>query len=568
MANSKLGVDEEDKFVESMFQEAELEGADVIDFAGFEKLLGNQMERFSNTSIDFKGAKSAMGKTKINKKSSKEIKFKSVKRVYSPIQSNIRYCLQYIENSRRQLFVLLLYLGICLGVFAERFYTYQVEKREVGMRQLVGFGLPFARGSAAAMSFSFAVLLIITHVAGHCSNFYHLTAHPLEYLCFLRELAFSSDNPPTFSYWVYMTPVGLTGVAIYLIMWAMYLFATPIARGAIFNAFWTSHKAFVLIYVLTIIHGSGRLLQNPWFPYYITGPAILLALDRIVSISRKKIKLDVIKAELLPSNVTMLKFKRPHDFEYKSGQWIRLAVPDQGKDEFHPFTLTSAPHEDHLSVHVRGIGPWTLNLRKTYEPTKTQGKNFSKVEVDGPFGAGQQDWNKFEVAILIGGGIGVTPYASILKDFSHMMAHGGRRRVICKKVYFLWVTSSHHQFEWLIDILRQVEEIDKDNVVSIHCFITQFFHKFDLRTTMLYICEEQFKSLSKRSIFTGLRGVTHFGRPQFDQIFTSVCASHPDVDRVGVFSCGPVGLTKTVEQACHGLGKHGSVKFSHHYENF
>ena len=36
--------------------------------------------------------------------------------------------------------------------------------------------------------------------------------------------------------------------------------------------------------------------------------------------------------------------------------------------------------------------------------------------LDGPFGEGHQDWYRYKVAVLVGGGIGVTPFASILKD--------------------------------------------------------------------------------------------------------------------------------------------------------
>jgi len=38
------------------------------------------------------------------------------------------------------------------------------------------------------------------------------------------------------------------------------------------------------------------------------------------------------------------------------------------------------------------------------------------VFVDGPYGEGHQDWHRYDVSILVGGGIGVTPFASILKD--------------------------------------------------------------------------------------------------------------------------------------------------------
>jgi len=56
---------------------------------------------------------------------------------------------------------------------------------------------------------------------------------------------------------------------------------------------------------------------------------------------------------------------------------------------------------------------------------------------------------------------------------------------VCLQLYFVWVTASQKQFEWLLDILRSVEESDKKEIVETHIFVTQMFHQFDLRTTML-----------------------------------------------------------------------------------
>ena len=117
--------------------------------------------------------------------------------------------------------------------------------------------------------------------------------------------------------------------------------------------------------------------------------------------------------------------------------------------------------------------------------------------------------------------------------------------VACKKVYFLWITQSHRQFEWFIDVLREVEKKDVTNVLEMHIFITQFFHKFDLRTTMLvntglqkeenkrnnpkyfqYICENHFQRLSKRSLFTGLKASNHFGRPDMSAFLSFVQRKH------------------------------------------
>lgn len=53
------------------------------------------------------------------------------------------------------------------------------------------------------------------------------------------------------------------------------------------------------------------------------------------------------------------------------------------------------------------------------------------------------------------------------------------------QIYFIWVTRTQRQFEWLADIIREVEEADKNELVSVHIYITQLAEKFDLRTTML-----------------------------------------------------------------------------------
>lgn len=56
-----------------------------------------------------------------------------------------------------------------------------------------------------------------------------------------------------------------------------------------------------------------------------------------------------------------------------------------------------------------------------------------KLYVDGPFGEGHQDWYTADVAVLVGGGIGVTPFASILKDIAFKSKSG--IPVTCKRVW-------------------------------------------------------------------------------------------------------------------------------------
>ena len=141
-----------------------------------------------------------------------------------------------------------------------------------------------------------------------------------------------------------------------------------------------------------------------------------------------------------------------------SGQWIRFTCTAIEPEEFHSFTLTSAPHEDFLQVHVKAMGPWTWKLRNTFDKKindKEEDKdNPPKIRIEGPFGGGNQDWYKFEVAVMVGGGIGVTPYASVLNDLVFGTSTNRYSGVACKKVYFLWICPSHRYFEWFIDVLR------------------------------------------------------------------------------------------------------------------
>ena len=52
-------------------------------------------------------------------------------------------------------------------------------------------------------------------------------------------------------------------------------------------------------------------------------------------------------------------------------------------------------------------------------------------------------------------------------------------------MYFIWVTRTQKHYEWMTDIIREVEENDLSDIVSCHIFITQYKEKFDVRTTML-----------------------------------------------------------------------------------
>uniref|UniRef100_A0AAR5PYW1 NAD(P)H oxidase (H2O2-forming) n=1 Tax=Dendroctonus ponderosae TaxID=77166 RepID=A0AAR5PYW1_DENPD len=486
-------------------------------------------------------------------------------------------------------------------------YSFMAEHTD--LRHIMGVGIAITRGSAASLSFCYSILLLtmsrnlitklkefsiqqyipldaniqfhkiaactalffsVLHTVGHIVNFYHVSTQPVENLkCLTSEIRFPSDYKPGISFWLFQTLTGLSGVLLFVIMCVIIVFAHPTIRKKAYKFFWFTHSLYVLLYALCLVHGLARLTGAPRFWMFFLGPGIVFTLDKVVSMRTRYIPLDVLETELLPSDVIKIKFYRPPNLKYLSGQWVRLACTAFKDREFHSFTLTSAPHENFLSCHIKAQGPWTWKLRNYFDPCNYNLEDQPKILLEGPFGGGNQDWYKFEVAVMVGGGIGVTPYASILNDLVFGTSTNRYSGVACKKVYFLWICPSHKHFEWFIDVLRDVEKKDVTNVLEIHIFITQFFHKFDLRTTMLYICENHFQRLSKTSIFTGLKAVNHFGRPDMTSFLKFVQKRHSYVSKIGVFSCGPRPLTKSVMSACDEVNMGRKLPyFIHHFENF
>jgi len=122
--------------------------------------------------------------------------------------------------------------------------------------------------------------------------------------------------------------------------------------------------------------------------------------DQKVRISKIKQVADFTKSFVL---------EKPTNFDYNPGQhgYIELS-PDNGK----PFSLVSSPHENFIefATIIRDKSKWKQDLNK-----KQVG---DELILSGPYDKFQYEDSEKDIA-FIAGGIGITPFMSILRYINH-----------------------------------------------------------------------------------------------------------------------------------------------------
>ncbi|CAL1598116.1 unnamed protein product [Knipowitschia caucasica] len=399
---------------------------------------------------------------------------------------------------------------------------------------------------------------------------------------------------------LFTTVAGLTGVAITLALILIITSSTEVIRRSYFEVFWFTHHLFIIFFIGLVFHGFQRIVRGqtdvslrsdppencselfqdwgqngsqcavPEFAgnapvtwMYVVGPMFLYLCERLVRFYRSHQKVVITKVVMHPSRTLELQMRRK-GFRMEVGQYVFVQCPGVSRLEWHPFTLTSAPEEDHFSVHVRIVGDWTEGLYKACggdQPGQQQAWSLPKVAIDGPFGTASEDVFQYQVVMLVGAGIGVTPFASILKSvwYKHVQKN---QETFTKKIYFYWLCPDTEAFEWFADLLqsleKQMNEGDMSDFLSYNIYLTRWKEQEAAHFRVHHEAEND--------PITGLKQKTLYGKPNWDNEFSCIASKHPKT-KVGVFLCGPPQLGKALEKQCLSHSE-DDVKFIFNKENF
>ncbi|KAJ3341685.1 hypothetical protein HDU93_004319 [Gonapodya sp. JEL0774] len=548
------------------------------------------------------------------------------------------------EWNESRIVCLLLYLGANIAIWVWGYVT------NLGGGSGAPY-FPFAKGFGKALDFncSFILLPVLRNVLSWLRTTPAADAIPLDdnilmhkltalfiFVCtvghvVMHYLDFAWSNQvfgTTFLDQALNNLAGATGHLVLLLMSIMFVtalisrryFTIAKKRYDGYAIFLWFHKLWMPTIAILILHG-------PPFWIFVLWPLAFLLLEKLIQSRRAKLDVALVDAKMVNKEVMKLTMavKSNKKFSYKAGQYLYLCCPDVTTTEWHPFTITSAPEEPHLTLHIRCRPEfnWTPKLRdhviaamakvkegklaantaadfvQSSYPTSpdSPGTNLADVDassrarmvdseekgkpsprgsrtgppvppedkmptlkIDGPYGSASEEVFDYNTVVLVGAGIGVTPFASVIKSInlrttaSAMSARPGAQQPRLLKVYFYWICRDVQEFESFKDLMWEVasdENLSRE--VELNTYTTG---ELDLKRV----------NLEKWNQFSG--------RPNWNRILKEKALAHKG-EEVGVFLCGPGPMAKDISNACvrhskvgRKAGGEAPTVFRFHKENF
>jgi ferredoxin-NADP reductase len=129
------------------------------------------------------------------------------------------------------------------------------------------------------------------------------------------------------------------------------------------------------------------------------------------------LKLELLEKFNETEDVVSFIFKPLEGLKWKAGQFVYYKIPHENPDNrgiIRHFTIASAPHEKHIRLTTRFFAEGGSSFKKALNNLEI-GSQVDTFEIEGSFTL--EDYKTKYV--FIAGGIGITPFRSILLDLSN-----------------------------------------------------------------------------------------------------------------------------------------------------
>ncbi|MGH0172882.1 UNVERIFIED_CONTAM: hypothetical protein FKN15_072605 [Acipenser sinensis] len=330
----------------------------------------------------------------------------------------------------------------------------------------------------------------VLHVAAHMVNILNFSARYSEDFPSLNVAHYKGEDPRLI---IFTTVPGVTGILMVLILFLMFTASSYSIRVSNYDIFWYTHNLFIVFYILLLLHVAGgalkyqsnveahhpgcfspnktlqvrRLKPEPLpeshlershedflkpqphvednfgnvckeephfkshFPetwLWVSGPLCLYCAERLYRYLRNSRPVTIVSVTSLPCDVIEVRMVKK-DFKARPGQVLLIYFVIIFTEQFKELLLSkSTPDSEILPI--------------------VQQRRYPTLYIDGPFGSPSEEVFNYEVSLCVAGGIGVTPFASVLHTLLDEWRHFKLRRL-----YLIWVCREIQSFYWFADLL-------------------------------------------------------------------------------------------------------------------
>ena len=118
------------------------------------------------------------------------------------------------------------------------------------------------------------------------------------------------------------------------------------------------------------------------------------------------LELPIVEVKQETPTIKSIKLEK-NNFDYKPGQYVMVELETGDDENTHPLSIASSPTEDFLLFS-------TKISESTFKKKYNQLKVGDKIKLKGPMGIFVLDENAKNI-VFLGGGIGITPFRSMIK---------------------------------------------------------------------------------------------------------------------------------------------------------
>ncbi|KAK1363159.1 Ferric reduction oxidase 8 [Heracleum sosnowskyi] len=340
--------------------------------------------------------------------------------------------------------------------------------------------------------------------------------------------------------------IYLAGEIAFVTALVIWITSLPQVRRRRFEIFYYTHHLYMVFLVFFLFHTGDR-------HFYMVFPGVFLfGLDKLLRMIQSRTTTCILSAKVLPGKAVELILPKDPMLKYTPTSIIFMKIPIISKFQWHPFSITSSSRVDDstMSVIIKCEGWWTNSLYNkicAQLNSDANRKQCINVAIEGPYGPPSPNFLRYDSMLLIAGGIGITPFLSMLQDIASIQNSG--RNKFPSRIY--------------LNPDQKSSEVKKPSTVTDLFLICSFI--LSITCSILVSLVMRMKRLKKElKPFSAKQGTKHSaeastcreehkiqftGRPSFQDIFYKY-SDDTSGSSVGVFVCGSESMKESVASCC------------------